>query len=83
MILASVSTGTSDCHDFAELSAEHIYALNLDCLNTNLAMSLDPCLERLPRLVPVDDNSISMHIPFVRVALARSFPTKLKSTLRS
>jgi hypothetical protein len=73
LILASVSTGMSDCHDFAELSTEHIYALNLDCLNINPAVSLDHCLERLPRLVPVDDNS--MHLPFVRVALAMSFLT--------
>jgi asparagine synthetase B (glutamine-hydrolysing) len=80
LILASVSTGTSDCRDFAELSTENIYALNLDCLNTNPAMSLDSCLECLPRLTPVDDNS--MHGPFVRVALVRSFLTNLISTLR-
>lgn len=66
MILTSVSTGMSDCHDFAELSTEHIYSLNLDRLNINPAMSLDHCLECLPRLVPVDGNS--MHVPFVRVA---------------
>lgn len=73
LILASVSTGMSDSHDFAELSTEHIYALNLNCLNINPAVSLDHFLERLPRLVPVDDNS--MHVPFVRVALAMSFLT--------
>lgn len=79
MILASVSTGTSDCHDFAELSTEHIYALNLDCLDIKPTISLEPCLECLPR-VPVND--ISIHESFVRVALAKSFLT-LKSILRS
>lgn len=73
MILASVSTGMDDCHDFAELSTEHIYALDLNCLNINPAVFPDHCLERFPRLVPVDDNS--MHVPFVRVALAMSFLT--------
>jgi hypothetical protein len=58
----------SDCHAFAELSTEHIYALNLDCLNINLAMSFDSYLECLPRLVPFESNS--MHVPFVRVAHA-------------
>ena len=68
LILVSVSTGMSDCDDFVELSTEHIYALNLDCLNINPVMSLDNCLECLPRLVPVEGNS--MHVPFVRVAHA-------------
>ncbi|KAH9996543.1 asparagine synthase-domain-containing protein, partial [Russula vinacea] len=61
--LASVSTGTSDCHDFAELSTEHIYALNLDCLDIKPTISLEPCLECLPR-VPVNDSSI--HESFTR-----------------
>ena len=79
LILASVSTGMSDCHDFAELSTEHIYALNLDCLDIESTISLDPCLGCLSR-VPFDDNS--MHESFVRVSPAKSFLT-LKSTLRS
>jgi hypothetical protein len=79
LILASMSTGMSDCHDFAELSTEHIYVLNLDYLDIKPSISLDPCLEYLPR-IPVDDNS--MHESFVRVAPAKPFLT-LKSTLRS
>jgi hypothetical protein len=74
-----MSTGMSDCHDFAELSTEHIYVLNLDYLDIKPSISLDPCLEYLPR-IPVDDNS--MHESFVRVAPAKPFLT-LKSTLRS
>ncbi len=58
----------SDCHDFTELSTEHIYALSLDSLNKNPHMFLDPCLECLPRVV---DNA--MHVPFVRVSPTKSF----------
>ena len=58
----------SDCHNFAELSTEHIYALNLDSLNIDPATFPDHCLECLPRLVPVEGNSV--HVPFVRVAHA-------------
>jgi hypothetical protein len=61
----------SDCHEFIELPTEYIYALNLDNINGNSAISLDSCLECLPRAVPVDDSA--MHVPFVRVSLAKPF----------
>lgn len=61
----------NDCHEFIELPTEHIYTLNLDDLNGNPVISLDPCLECLPRAVPGDDNTT--HVPFVRVFLAKPF----------
>ena len=60
-----------DCHEFIELPTEHIYVLNLDEINGNSISSLDTCLECLPRAVPGDDNTI--HVPFVRVSLAKPF----------
>ncbi len=69
MVLTSVSTGMSDCHEFIELPTEHIYALNLDNINDNSVISLDSCLACLPRAVPDD----TMHMPFVRVSLAKPF----------
>lgn len=60
-----------DCYEFIELPTEHIYALDLDNINANSFMSLDPCLGCLPRPVPVNDNTI--HVPFVRVSLAKPF----------
>ena len=62
----------SDCHEFIELPTEHIYALDLDNINGNSVISLDPCLGCLPRAVPVDGNTI--HVPFVRVSFCRTFP---------
>jgi len=69
LVLTSVSTGMSDCHEFIELPTEHIYALNLDNINDNSVISLDSCLACLPRAVPDD----TMHMPFVRVSLAKPF----------
>jgi hypothetical protein len=62
----------SDCHEFIELQTEHIYALNLDNINGNSAISLDSFLECLPRAARVDNST--MNLPFVRVSLAKSFP---------
>ena len=67
-----MSTGSSDCHEFIELPTEHIYTLNLDNLDGNSLISLDPFLGCLPRAVPVDDDTI-MHMPFVRVSLVKPF----------
>lgn len=64
LVLTSVSTGMSDCHEFIELPTEHIYALNLDNIDGNSVISLDACLECLPRAVLVDDNNT--HVPFTR-----------------
>jgi hypothetical protein len=61
----------SDCHEFIELPNEHIYALDLDNIDGTSVMSLDSCLRCLPRAVPADDNAI--HVPFVRVSLAKPF----------
>ena len=61
----------SDCHEFIELPTEYIYSLNLDNINGNSDISLDICLECLPRAVPVDDNT--MDVSFVRVSLAKPF----------
>lgn len=72
MVLTSVSTGISDCHEFIELPTEHIYALNLDNINGNSAISLDSCLDCLPRAARVDNST--MYVPFVRVSLAKPFP---------
>lgn len=57
----------SDCHEFIEVSTEHIYALNIDNINGNSVITLDSCLECLPRALLVDNNTV--HEPFVRVYL--------------
>ncbi|KAI9512621.1 asparagine synthase-domain-containing protein [Russula earlei] len=64
LLLASVSIGTSNDFDFTDLSTEHIYALDLDGLSGETAMSLDPCLERLQRLALGDNDSA--RVPFAR-----------------
>jgi hypothetical protein len=69
LVLTSVSTGMRDCHEFVELPTEYIYALNLDNIDENSAVSLDHSMGCLSRAVPVDHNAI--HVPFVRVSLAK------------
>lgn len=61
----------NDCQEFIELPTEHIYTLYLDNLNGDSVISLDSCLECLPRAVPVDNDAT--HVPFVRVFLAKHF----------
>ncbi|KAI9454864.1 asparagine synthase-domain-containing protein [Lactarius psammicola] len=57
LLLASVSAGESNHYDFAELSTEYIYALDLCSLSRNPVTSFVTCLERLPRVASSKDVS--------------------------
>ncbi|TFY70699.1 hypothetical protein EVG20_g2309 [Dentipellis fragilis] len=68
-LLASVSLGANPAYDFAELSTEHIYSLDLGKLSASedATVNFEHCLHAYPRQ-PVSSSSTSSKLPYAKAS---------------